>query len=109
MLDQLNADTGVVDGLMCDVQCCGYSGCSDYPWEGLTALYNSFNPTNPIGVAGAFGPQVNVKFALLPGKSNNHVRAIEAKVGLGSSSKPFGNVETTFQLRRKAGGFKSYA
>lgn len=86
ILDQLDADTGVTKTLLVPAKCCSDdSTCS---------------PADK---------NLNVVLTMLPGKSNNHVRAIEAKVGLGSSSKPFGNVETTFQLRRKAGGFKSYA
>lgn len=119
MLDQLDADTGEVDELMCDVQCCGSTGCSDYPWAVLTNAYNliavaeGYPPLLGPEAATAFGPQVNTKLALLPGKSNNHVRAIQvtqapmysdfARGIFPSGLQPFAY---TFQLRRVAGGFK---
>ena len=119
MLDQLDADTGEVDELMCDVQCCGSTGCSDYPWAVLTGAYNliavaeGYPPLLGPEAATAFGPQVNTKLSLLPGKSNNHVRAIQvtqapmysdfAQGVFPSELQPFAY---TFQLRRVAGGFK---
>ena len=50
---------------------------------------------------------INAQFTMLPGKNNNYVRAIDAKVG-GGNDDPFDGTEINLQLRRTAGGFKSY-
>lgn len=89
ILDQFDADTGMTDVLTLDAKCCTPgAGCVARPDTGL----------GPHGL-----------FTLLPGKSNNHVRAIAAKIGAGPSSDPFDQNEVDVQLRRTAGGFKSYA
>ena len=93
ILDQFDADTGKTKVLMLNVNCCNTNstiGCAPMPNLGL-------------------GPgMVNAQFTMLPGKSNNHVRAIEAKFGTGTSSKPFDSLEAKVQYRKIAGGFKSY-
>ena len=91
ILDQFDPDTGMTDVLTLDVKCCTPTGCDEMPDTGL-------------------GPgALHGQFTMLPGKSNNHVRAITAKIGAGPSSDPFDLLEVDVQLRRTAGGFKSYA
>ena len=93
ILDQFDADTGKTKVLMLNVNCCDTNttiGC---------------NPMQNIGLGAGM---INAQLTMLPGKSNNHVRAIEAKFGTGSSSKPFDALEIDVQYRKIAGGFKSY-
>ena len=86
ILDQFDADTGSTKVLMVTAKCCDdQSVCL---------------PATPV--------MLNAQFTMLPGKSNNHVRAIDVKLGSGPSDKPFDDIEMTTQLRRTAGGFKSY-
>jgi hypothetical protein len=111
MLDQLDAETGKVDPLMCDLKCCGSDGCVDYPWVAVAFLYNQLAGTSlPLN---AFGPQINVELTMLAGKNKNSVRAIqvvqqpmitdEAQAEV-PGAKPFAY---EFQIRKTAGGFKS--
>ena len=93
ILDQFDADTGMTDVLTLDVKCCTPAGCAAMPDTGL----------------GPGEGKLHGQFTMLPGKSNNHVRAITAKIGAGPSSDPFDLLEVDVQLRRTAGGFKSYA
>ena len=84
ILDQFDADTGMTDVLTLNMKCCTPDGCVESPDTGL-------------------GPgALHGQFTILPGKSNNHVRAITARLGDGS-------LQADVQLRRTAGGFKSYA
>ena len=87
ILDQLDADTGVTSTLLVPAKCCDdNSDCSPA------------------------GSNLNVVLTMLPGKSNNHVRAIQMQFGHdnGDADKPFEVYESKLQLRRIAGGFKSY-
>ena len=93
ILDQFDADTGMTKVLMINVNC-----CSPNPTIGCSAM-----PSAGIGEG-----MLNLQLTMLPGKSNNHVRAIEAKLGTGPSDDPFGTLEVDVQFRRTAGGFKSY-
>ena len=113
MLDQFDADTGKTDVLMCSIQCCGSaefgSTCSDYPW-GLAVRQWNFE-TGATLPDGALGPQILVEYTMLPGKNNNNVRAIEVVSQLMTSDDvpsgitPF---KAESQIRKTAGGFKSY-
>ena len=119
MLDQFDADTGKVDELMCDVECCGFDGCSPYPWPLVTAQWNQVQPLVepslqqvPQNVI-AFGPQLLVNLSMEAGKSNNHVKAIKVKQRpmvteagqeyIPDRVEPF---SPDHYLRRTAGGFK---
>lgn len=93
ILDQFDADTGMTDMLALDVKCCTPAGCAAMPDTKL----------------GPGEGKLHGQFTMLPGKSNKHVRAITAKIGAGPSSDPFDLLEVEVQLRRTAGGFKSYA
>ena len=121
MLDQLDADTGKVDELMCDTQCCGSDGCSDFPWffAGLRWSTNpkiatdpSLLPIPPQDLSDIFGPQLLVNLSMEAGKSNNHVKAIKVKqfpmvTETGRNYIPDGNPFNNFHyLRKIAGGFK---
>ena len=91
ILDQFDADTGMTDVLTLDVKCCTpTAGCAAIPDTGLGE------------------GKLHDLFTMLAGKSNNHLRAITAKIGAGPSSDPFDLLEVDVQLRRTAGGFKSY-
>jgi len=95
ILDQFDADTGETKVLMLNTKCCNpaasaaATGCVDGPDLGMGAS------------------MINAQFTMLPGKNNNYVRAIDAKVG-GGNDDPFDGTEINLQLRRTAGGFKSY-
>ena len=89
ILDQFDADTGETKVLMLNTKCCGVYGCLALPDLGIGA-----------GMA-------NAQFTMLPGKNNNYVRAIDAKIG-GGTDEPFDETEINLQLRRTAGGFKAY-
>ena len=113
MLDQFDADTGKTDVLMCSIQCCGSaefgSTCSDYPMD-LAARQWNFE-TGATLPDDALGPQILVEYTMLPGKNNNNVRAIEVVSQLMTSDDvpsgitPF---KAESQIRKTAGGFKSY-
>ena len=113
ILDQFDGDTGKVDPLMCEVQCCGYDGCDEFPFELIAAAYGSI--TGAAVPPNAFGPQVNVELTMLAGKNKNSVRAIEvvqqpmisdeAQALAPSGFQPF---KYEFQIRKTGGGFKSY-
>ena len=120
MLDQLDADTGKVDELMCDIECCGFDGCSDYPWFFVSLLFNqaadqdpNINAIPPTELESTFGPQLLVNLSMEAGKSNNHVKAIKVKQRpmvtengrnfIPSSLNPFNAIH---YLRKTAGGFK---
>ena len=96
ILDQFDADTGMTKVLMGNVNCCSPDsaiGCS------AIAITNIDQ--------GLTDGMMNFQLTMLPGKSNNHVRAIAAKFG-GGDDEPFDIIEADLQLRRTAGGFKSY-
>lgn len=88
ILDQFDAETGKTPVMMLDIWCC--------------------NPQNSPECVPAVPSTLNYQLAMLPGKSNNHVRAIQGKFGAGTDSDPFGAFEADVQLRKIAGGFKSY-
>ena len=95
ILDQFDADTGETKVLMLNTKCCNpaasaaATGCVGGPDLGMGAS------------------MINAQFTMLPGKNNNYVRAIDAKIG-GGTDDPFDEIEINLQLRRTAGGFKSY-
>ena len=100
ILDQFDADSGETKVLMINVNCCN------------PATANAADPNNgcePLADIWGHGEgMLNAQFTMLPGKSNNHVRAIFAKLGAGPSSDPFDDLEVDVTFRRTAGGFKSY-
>ena len=111
MLDQFDAETGKVGPLMCDLECCGSYGCSDFPWAVAAIVYNDLaNATLP---EGALGPQMNVELTMLAGKNKNSVRAIEVvqKPMISDEGQTIVPELTqfayVFQSRKTAGGFKS--
>ena len=111
MLDQFDAETGKVGPLMCDLQCCGSDGCSDFPWTAAAIVYNTLaNATLP---EDALGPQMNVELTMLAGKNKNSVRAIEVVQKPMISDEGLTAVPVltefayVFQSRKTAGGFKS--
>ena len=111
MLDQFDAETGKVGPLMCDLQCCGSDGCSDFPWTAAAIVYNDLaGETLPLD---ALGPQMNVELTMLAGKNKNSVRAIEVvqKPMISDEGQTIVPELTqfayVFQSRKTAGGFKS--
>ena len=92
ILDQFDADTGETKVLMLNTKCCSVDGCQ----------VGDDGPD-----LGTGSGMVNAQFTMLAGKNNNYVRAIDAKIG-GGTDEPFDINEIDLQLRRTAGGFKSY-
>ena len=95
ILDQFDADTGKTKVLKGNGQCCdpATAACVDLP-----------------AVPGA---SPNFQLSLLPGKSNKHVRALSVTFGVPDlaspdDDEPFETIESTFQMRKTGGGFKSY-
>jgi hypothetical protein len=111
MLDQFDADTGKVDPLMCDVQCCAADGCVDFPWGVDYYFQRGANlGTYEPSLLEDFGPQMNVELTMLAGKNKNSVRAIEvvqqAMVTAQGRADGIEAVKYRYQLRKTAGGFK---
>jgi hypothetical protein len=114
MLDQFDADTGKTDVLMCSIQCCGAeevndSTCTDYPWTLVASAWN--DETGATLPNDALGPQLLVEYTMLPGKNNNNVRAIDiVQQPMYSDAVPSGEnpFKLGYQIRKTAGGFKSY-
>uniref|UniRef100_A0A6U0J4R0 Plastid lipid-associated protein/fibrillin conserved domain-containing protein n=1 Tax=Minutocellus polymorphus TaxID=265543 RepID=A0A6U0J4R0_9STRA len=98
IMDQFDEESGETKVLMINVKCCD-------PGADAAAANNGCVPMPDRGIGAGM---LNAQLTMLAGKSNNNVRAIDAKLGTGPSNDPFDTLEIDIQFRRTAGGFKSY-